>query len=306
MRLGLDPGGPPARASRASLSREEAWLGWWLVIPAAAVVVVLVLYPMVVGFDTSLHAEAPTLGAPSNFVGFGNYSDVIKDPATHSAVLHTIVYVVIALALEIILGIGAAVALHRPFRGRGLVLAVLILPWALPSVVSGVLWRRILASDNGLLNSVLLQLHIVHTPQVWLASGWAIPLITLVHVWGVLPLIVLIFIAGLQGIPDEVYSASAVDGANQARQFWHITLPLLKPALAVAITIGLVDAITIFDEIYVLNGTGLNTASVVVQIYNTVFVDADFAHGIAFAFLVAAATALCAGVATLASRRATV
>jgi multiple sugar transport system permease protein len=295
-----------AGGAGSTLAREEARLSRWLVAPAVALVIALVIYPMVVGFDTSLHAAGPTLTAPGKFVGFGNYSDVIKDPATRTAVVHTVFYVAIALALEIVGGLIIAVALHRAFRGRGLVLAVLILPWALPSVVSGVLWRRIFAPDNGLLNSVLVQLHLIHSPQVWLASGWAIPFITLVHVWGVLPLIALILIAGLQGIPDEVYSASAVDGANQARQFWHITLPLLRPALAVAVTLGLVQAITIFDEIYVLNGTGLNTASVVVQIYNTVFVDADFAHGIAFAFLVAAATAICAMIATLASRRATV
>ncbi len=290
----------------STVGREEARLARWLIAPAVALVAALVVYPLVVGFTTSLHAQAPTLSAPSKFVGFGNYGDVIKDPATLTTVVHTVFYVAIALALEIVGGLVVAVALHRAFRGRGLVLAVLILPWALPSVVSGVLWRRIFAPDNGLLNSVLVQLHLIHTPQVWLASGWAIPFITVVHVWGVLPLIALILIAGLQGIPDEVYSASAVDGATQARQFWHITLPLLRPALAVAVTIGLVQAITIFDEIYVLNGTGLNTASVLMQVYNTTFVDADFAHGIAFAFLVAAATAICAMVATLASRRATV
>jgi multiple sugar transport system permease protein len=136
-----------------------------------------------------------------------------------------------------------------------------------------------------------------------MANGWAIPFITLVHVWGVLPLVALILLAGLQSIPDEVYSASAVDGANAWRQFWHITLPLLRPALAVAVTVGLVQAITIFDEIYVLNGTALNTASVLMQVYNSAFVDADFAHGTALAFLVALATGVFALISLLASRR---
>jgi multiple sugar transport system permease protein len=177
------------------------------------------------------------------------------------------------------------------------------MPWALPSVVSGILFQRIFAPDNGLLNSILVNLHIIHRPEVWMASGWAIPLITLVHVWGVLPLIALILLAGLQGIPDDVYSASAVDGATPIRQFLHITLPLLRPALVVAITVGLIQGITIFDEIYVLNGTALNTASALIQVYNTAFVDADFAHGTAFAFLVAAATALFAVASLLISRR---
>ncbi len=128
---------------------------------------------------------------------------------------HTVEYVLLAVSLELVLGIFVAVTLHRVFRGRGIVLAILILPWALPSVVSGVLWRRVFDPDNGLLNSVLLQLHVISQPHVWLASGrGAIVYITLVHVWGVLPLVSLIFLAGLQSIPEEVYSASAVDGAG--------------------------------------------------------------------------------------------
>jgi multiple sugar transport system permease protein len=187
------------------------------------------------------------------------------------------------------------VALHGVFPGRGVVLAILILPWALPSVVSGVLWRRVLDPDSGLLNSVLVHLHLVSHPQVWLASrGWALAFITLVHVWGVLPLVSLILIAGLQSIPDDVYSASAVDGATPLQQFRHITMPLLRPSIAVALTVGTVWAMKIFDEIYVLNGTALNTRSIVMEIYTTTFVNADFAHGTALALLLTGATALLA------------
>jgi multiple sugar transport system permease protein len=215
--------------------------------------------------------------------------------------------VLLAVGLELVLGILVAVALHRVFRGRGFVLAVLILPWALPSVVSGVLWQRVFDPDNGLLNSVLLHLHVISQPHVWLASGrGAIFYITLVHVWGVLPLISLIFLAGLQSIPDEVYSASSVDGAGPVRQFTHITLPLLRPSIAIALTVGTLLAISIFDEIYVLNGTALNTRSILIQVYNTTFVEADFAHGTALAFVLAAVTAVLGGFYALALRRSTV
>jgi multiple sugar transport system permease protein len=209
--------------------------------------------------------------------------------------------------LEVILGLALAVLLHRAFRGRGLVLAVLILPWALPSVVSGVMWRRIFDPDAGLLNSVLQQLGIIDDPQVWLASDlWATLFITLVHVWGVLPLVTLVFLAGLQSIPDEVYSASAVDGATPWQQFLHITLPLLRPSLAVALTVGTVAAINIFDEIYVLNGTALSTRSILIEVYNLTFVNTQFAQGTALAFLVAAVSALMAVLYALVLRRRTV
>ncbi len=266
----------------------------------------LVMYPLVLGFKSSLEAGGAATGTPTHFVGLSNYGDVLRDPATSSAVLHTLRYVVLALVLEMSLGVAIAVVLHRVFRGRGIVLAVLILPWALPSVVSGVLWRRVFDPDSGLLNSLLLHLHIINHPIVWLASNfWALTFITLVHVWGVLPLVSLIFLAGLQSIPDEVYSASAVDGASSLRQFWHITLPLLRPSMAVALTIGTILGVGIFDEIFVLNGTALNTRSILMQVYNTTFANADFAHGTALAFLLAALTALLAAGFVLVNRRST-
>ena len=286
---------------------ERQILGWLFVAPAIVLVVLLVLYPMVHGFQQSIESGGFLFGEKPGYVGLRNYKDVINDPVSRDAMRHTLEYVVLAVALEMVLGIFVAVTLHRVFRGRGFVLAVLILPWALPSVVSGVLWRRVFDPDNGLLNALLMQLHIISQPHVWLASGrGAILWITLVHVWGVLPLVSLIFLAGLQSIPEEVYSASAVDGAGPLRQFRHITLPLLRPSMAIALTVGTLLAIAIFDEIYVLNGTALNTRSILIQVYNTTFAQADFAHGTALAFLLAAVTAVFGGLYALALRRSTV
>ena len=286
---------------------ERQILGWLFVAPAIVLVVVLVLYPMVHGFQQSIESGGFLFGEKPGYVGLRNYKDVINDPVSRDAMRHTLEYVVLAVALEMVLGIFVAVTLHRVFRGRGFVLAVLILPWALPSVVSGVLWRRVFDPDNGLLNALLMQLHIISQPHVWLASGrGAILWITLVHVWGVLPLVSLIFLAGLQSIPEEVYSASAVDGAGPWRQFRYITLPLLRPSMAIALTVGTLLAISIFDEIYVLNGTALNTRSILIQVYNTTFAQADFAHGTALAFQLAAVTAVFGGLYALALRRSTV
>ena len=286
---------------------ERQILGWLFVAPAIVLVVVLVLYPMVHGFQQSIESGGFLFGEKPGYVGLRNYKDVLNDPVSRDAMRHTLEYVVLAVVLEMVLGIFVAVTLHRVFRGRGFVLAVLILPWALPSVVSGVLWRRVFDPDNGLLNSLLMQMHIISEPHVWLASGrGAIVWITLVHVWGVLPLVSLIFLAGLQSIPEEVYSASAVDGAGPFRQFRHITLPLLRPSMAIALTVGTLLAIAIFDEIYVLNGTALNTRSILIQVYNTTFAQADFAHGTALAFLLAAVTAVFGGLYALALRRSTV
>lgn len=288
-------------------ARETQILGWLFVAPAIVAVGTLILYPLVTGFKESIRSGGILFGEKPGYVGLRNYRDVLHDPTSQSAMRHTVEYVVLAVSLEIALGIAVAVTLHRVFRGRGFVLAVLILPWALPSVVSGVLWRRVFDPDTGLLNSVLLQLHVISQPHIWLAGGHsAILFITIVHVWGVLPLISLIFLAGLQSIPDEVYSASAVDGATPWKQFRHVTLPLLRPSIAIALTVGTLLAISIFDEIYVLNGTALNTRSILIQVYNTTFTEADFAHGTALAFLLAAVTAVFGALYALALRRSTV
>jgi multiple sugar transport system permease protein len=276
-----------------------------MVVPALAAVGGLIVYPLVRGFQQSIESSGQ-FGQPQRYVGLRNYRQVLDDPTATGAIRNTLEYVALAVSLELLLGVLVAVTLRRLFPGRGIVLAILVLPWALPSVVSGVLWRRVFDPDNGLLNSALLKLHVIHEPHVWLAGGrWAIAFITLVHVWGVLPLVSLILLAGLQSIPEELYNASSVDGAGAWRQFRHITLPLLRPSLAVAATIGTLLAIAIFDEIYVLNGTALNTRSVLIQVYNTTFVEADFAHGMALAFLLAGVTALFGTVYVLALRRST-
>jgi multiple sugar transport system permease protein len=288
------------------LTRETARVSMLMVAPAVIITATLVIYPLVKGFATSLESGDEALGRQPHFVGLRNYGDVLSSSTARDAIGHTLIYVALAVNLELTLGLIVAVVLHRVFRGRGIVLAILILPWALPSVVSGVLWRRVFDPDSGLLNSVLTQLHLVSHPHVWLAShGWALAFITLVHVWGVLPLVSLILIAGLQSIPEEVYSASAVDGTTPLRQFRYLTLPLLRPSIAVALTVGTVWAIKIFDEIYVLNGTALNTRSILMEVYNTTFVNADFAHGTALAFLLTALTALFAAGYAVTFRRST-
>jgi multiple sugar transport system permease protein len=286
-------------------AHESAAIGLLMVVPAMVAVGGLIVYPLVRGFQQSVQSSSQ-FGLTPHYVGLRNYRQVIQDPTAVDAMRHTVEYVALAVSLELVLGVFVAVTLRRLFPGRGLVLAILVLPWALPSVVSGVLWRRVFDPDNGLLNSLLLQLHAIDQPHVWLAGGrWAIAFITVVHVWGVLPLVSLIFLAGLQSIPEELYNASSVDGAGAWRQFRHITLPLLRPSMAVALTIGTLLAIAIFDEVYVLNGTALNTRSVLIQVYTTTFVEADFAHGTALAFLLAGATAVLGTGYVLALRRAT-
>ena len=261
---------------------------------------------MVHGFQQSIESGGFLFGEKPGYVGLRNYRDVLNDPVSREAMVHTLWYVLLAVSLEMVLGIFVAVTLHRVFPGRGFVLAVLILPWALPSVVSGVLWRRVFDPDNGLLNSLLMQLHIISHPHVWLASRAGRH--RLHHARPRLGRAA----AGQPDLPGRAAEhprrgLQRVGGRRRrpVAPVPHITLPLLRPSMAIALTVGTLLAIAIFDEIYVLNGTALNTRSILIQVYNTTFAQADFAHGTALAFLLAGLTAVLGVLYALALRRST-
>jgi len=284
------PGGVrPTRRRR----RGQAIAGLAFCLPVVVVIGLLVYFPLLKGLLMSMQSLDYSLGASGKFVGLANYVAALKNPDTQSAFIHTVGYTGFALTMEMVGGLGLALALNRTFRGRGVVLAMIVLPWALPGVVSGILWSRIFATNHGVLNTVLIKLNIISANQVWFDhQTLGIFLISCVHAWGVLPLVTLIMLAGLQGIPPEIYQAAEVDGAGWWRQFTGMTLPLMRPTLAVALTVGTTAALAIFDEIFVLNGKALATRSVTSQIYQTTFVNLDFGQGTALAYLLTVATAI--------------
>jgi multiple sugar transport system permease protein len=273
--------------------QEEALLGFLFTLPVLIVMVAVVYYPLVKGFFMSLSSLNYAKDATGAFVGLQNYILAFHNSALIVSVWHTFGYMIVALVLEVVLGILMALVLNQVFVGRGIVMAIMTLPWALPGVVSGLLWSRIFSPDNGILNSLLFQLHLIPKYQLWFANSFSsITLIGIVHAWSVIPLTTLIFIAGLQTIQEELYNAAQVDGASMFQQFRYITLPLLRPSIAVVLTIGTVSALSIFDQIYVLNGTALSTRSIQMQIYLTTFKDINFGVGTAMAFLLTLLTIL--------------
>jgi multiple sugar transport system permease protein len=303
---GAVAGAPVAATLGRGLGREMAWLGWVLVAPVVVLMVVFVVYPLVLGLNMSTRSIDFTLGTTQRFVGFKNYAEVLTSPDTKSAVFHTAGYWIISVTVEIMIGLAAALALNRPFRGRGVVLALLILPWALPGVVSGLLWSRILDPSTGLLNSLLFQLHVIHSYKLWFTSPlWSVTLISFVQAWTVAPLTTLILLGGLQGIPSDLYEGAAVDGASGVQRFRFVTLPLLQPSIAVAVTVGSVVAFGIFDVIFVLNGTALESRSLMMQVYLTTFENLNFGQGVALAFVITALTGLVVGLYLAAFRRRT-
>jgi multiple sugar transport system permease protein len=225
-------------------------------------IAIVAAWPIVYAIWLSLHEYSVRVAGLSRWVGFNNYSTALSSSDWRSALVHTIIFTVASVTLETFIGLGMALAMHRAFRGQGLLRTVVLVPWAVLTVVTAVMWRTMFVSPYGFVNTIL------GTHTVWLGQEpQALIIIILADVWKTSPFIALLLLAGLQVIPNEVYDAAKVDGATPWQRFIRITMPLLKPALLVALIFRTLDALRIFDLPYVLTGgqVGTSTLSTIAQ-----------------------------------------
>jgi trehalose/maltose transport system permease protein len=196
----------------------------------------------------------------------GKWYGVLADPVWWQSVKNTLKFTVISVSIETVLGFGIALVLHRAFPGRGLVRAAILIPWAIPTVVSARIWGWLLNDQYGFINHVLMQLGIVDHPIAWTADpSLLMTSVVLVDVWKTTPFMALLILAALQMLPRECYEAALLDGTHPLKVFWRVTLPLVRPALMVAVIFRAIDALRVFDVIYVL--TGANEQSMTMSIY---------------------------------------
>lgn len=288
------------RGRRVPRRMRDALLPYVLILPLVVVIAVLALYPTATTFVQSFFNLDP-LNPPVRFVGLRNYRAIFADPAVANAWLNTALYAFFGVVMTTLIGLGMALALRRPFRGRGLVLALLILPWALPGVVEGIIWSWIYDPTFGVLNSALRSLHLISQYQLWISGNRVLSIffIDLVQVWQTAPLAALLILASLQNIPDELHDAASIDGAGRLQELMSITLPLVRPGIAIAVVQALIASLNIFDQVYVLNGNASTGASVVMQTYLTAFQNLNFGQGYALSFLL---TLLTIGISVVALR----
>jgi multiple sugar transport system permease protein len=205
---------------------------------------------------------------------------------------NTALYVVIGVVLSTVLGIVFAMVLQQNFRGRSVLIAVLILPWALPGVVEGIVWVNIWDGNTGLLNSVLTSLHLIGHYQVFLGQNQLVTilLIEIVQVWQITPLSALLILAALQNIPGDLYEAAALDGASPWQIFSRVTLPLARPGITVAMVQAVIATLNVFDQPYVLNGAASTGSSLTMETYFVSFQSLDFGEGYALSLLITVVT----------------
>ncbi|MEQ8818714.1 MAG: sugar ABC transporter permease [Sumerlaeia bacterium] len=230
--------------------------------PALLLLLLVGLYPLVATFITSLTNAQDGIGDPE-FVGLKNYTTLFGQKDFWAAVWNTVVFTLGSVTIEFIFGLAIALVIHSQFKGRGLVRAAILIPWALPTVVSAKIWSYMFVDTYGVVNDLLVtKFHLLDTKPAWLAEpGLAMISVIAVDVWKTTPFVALLLLAGLQLIPGGLYQAADVDGANKVQQFFKITLPLLKPAILVALIFRTLDALRVFDVIWVMTGGAQNTES---------------------------------------------
>lgn len=249
--------------------------GTWFVAPALALLAAVTVYPILYVLWMSLHRKLLIFGI-SNFVGIDNYLFLLRDERFWNAFRNTSYFAVVSVGLEVLLGLAVALLLNMKFRMQGLVRALVLIPWAIPTVVSAKMWDWMYNTDFGIINYLLGQ------KVNWLGNPFlALNAAVVMDVWKTTPFVAILLLGGLQVIPRDLYQAARVDGAGMFASFRRITLPLLMPVMLVTVVFRLLDAFRVFDAVYVLTGGGPanSTETLSIYAYKVLFQTLQFGYG---------------------------
>jgi multiple sugar transport system permease protein len=269
------------QAQAETVGSSDRALAYLLIAPTIAVLLALTIYPLIYSIKVSFQTA-------SGRATLENFTRLLSDQFFLSALLHTFVYAAIALTIEFFIGLGLALLLNEKIRGRNAFRALFLLPMMLPPVVVGVVWRLMLNSNFGALNGTLKGFGVNTEALTWTASPkLAMASVIMADVWQWTPFMFLILLAGLQAIPQEPYEAALIDGSNAWRTFRHVTLPLLKPAILIALLLRTMDLLRVFDHIFIMTegGPGFATETLSLYIYRTAFRFSNFGYAAAMSFV---------------------
>ena len=277
-----------------TLSAQKIKFAWAFLSPVLFILAVAALWPL---SRTIFFSFVDLVEYSSNysFVGFKNYihfengvySGVLVDSTWWRSVWNTIIFTFISVSLETVFGLGIALMLNQTFKARPIMRAAVLIPWAIPTIVSARMWNWMLNDQFGIINDLMLRLSIISEPIAWTADpSTGIIAVIIVDVWKTTPFMALLILAGLQTLPNDIYENSKIDGVHPLRVFWKITLPLLRPTIMVAVIFRMLDALRIFDLIYVLTPNSEATISMSIFAKLEMFDFAKFSYGSAASTLV--------------------
>ncbi|WP_035485579.1 carbohydrate ABC transporter permease [Geminicoccus roseus] len=251
-------------ASRLTRSRTRS--AWAFLAPMLVVLALVAAWPLARTIWFSFTDANLSDMSAAQFVGLANFEYLLTDPDWWRSVWNTLFFTLVSVSLETALGLAIALALNMHMPGRGLLRTAVLIPWAIPTIVSAQMWAWMLNDVFGVINEMLILIGVIDQGIAWTANpDTAIWAVIMVDVWKTTPFMALLLLAGLQMLPSECYEAAKIDGIHPVEVFWKVTLPLLMPALLVAVIFRLLDALRIFDAIYVL--TGNNQATMSMSIY---------------------------------------
>ncbi|MDW9355200.1 ABC transporter permease subunit [Sinorhizobium meliloti] len=279
----------------SDLQAQRVRSAWLFLAPTFLVLALVAGWPLIRTIYFSFTNASLTNLSGAEFVGFANYLSwitlksgrtiyrgLLADPAWWNAVWNTLKFTVLSVSIETALGLIVALVLNAQFPGRGLVRAAILIPWAIPTIVSAKMWAWMLNDQFGILNDMLIGLGLIGEKIAWTASpDTAMIAVLIVDVWKTTPFMALLILAGLQMVPGDIYEAAKIDGVHPVRVFWRVTLPLIRPALMVTVIFRMLDALRIFDLIYVLTPNNAQTKTMSVMARENLFDFDKFAYGAA-------------------------
>ncbi|NJK78734.1 MAG: sugar ABC transporter permease [Chloroflexaceae bacterium] len=282
------------RKRQRTLAESQTFFAWILLIPTMIVVAIVGLVPLIQTFYLSLTDARLASITPAEFVGFENYAFLLQDTQFYRTIGNTIFFTVITVGFEFILGLVIAMVINSNFRGRGLMRAAMLIPWAIPTVVSAQMWKWMYNDVYGVINDLLVrQIGILDSNVAFIATNTTVSLVSIaaVDIWKTTPFVALLLLAGLQVISGDVYEAASVDGANPIQKFLYITLPLLRPAILVTLIFRTLDSLRVFDVFFVMFGQRSDTQTMAIYAQQNLVDFSDLGYGsavsIAIFFIIA-------------------
>ncbi len=265
---------------------SQTWQAYIFNSPLILITLIFVFLPVIGTLITAFMRNVTFM--PTKFIFFENFSRLFSDGHFWQSVQFTLLFVFVSVGLELLLGMMFALILNESFPGRGLMRVVLLIPWAIPVAISARIWQLMYNFDFGIINYIVIHLGISSSPVNWLGSSTgAFFSIVISDVWKTTPFITIILLAGLSIIPEELYKQSMIDGSNFIQRFYYITIPLLKPVIVVALLFRTIDAIRIFDLIYVLTGGGPGGSTSSISLYAfKYYITGDYGYGSAISIVV--------------------
>ncbi len=254
---GAGEAAPAAPSRTPRRPRSQQWAAWAFLTPVTLYLILFYAYPLYRNIDLSLrnYTVRSFVQGDAPFTGLENYRTVLADATFLPALLHTVLFTVVCLAFQYVIGLALAVFFHQHFRLSATLRALFLVPWLLPLIVSASTWSWMLNSDSGIVNAALHGMGIA--PVNWLTSpSWSLTSVIIANIWIGVPFNLVVLYSGLQSIPAGLYEAAALDGAGAWRRFWSITFPLLRPVSAITLLLGLVYTLKVFDIIWIMTKGG--------------------------------------------------